>query len=206
MGGMFPPFLFTACSANCTSFSNPARRRMPPVRARDTSGQKATRRANAKTSHPKYTKSKGPKSKATHRQTKTKTKTKPVLQPPSSSGDEYSSGDESNDTEYENPIRKRRWRPGTVQKRRSKQQQQSVESNIPQAPYNRLIARKMRSPVRFASGVREVLKAASEAWLIALISDAVVAKSNRNRLTLKPQDIKSAAIIRRDQIDEADGI
>lgn len=190
------------------SFSNPTSRRMPAVRARDTTGQKAARRANKTSSHPEHTKAKRSKARSTHSQAKPRRHTKKVVPPPppSSSDDEHSAGDESDATEYEEPVRKRKWRPGTVQKRKSKQQQQSVESNIPQAPYNRMIARKMRAPVRYAAGVRETFKAASEAWLIALISDAIIAKSNRNRMTLKPQDIKSAATIRRDQTDDTDSM
>lgn len=97
------------------------------------------------------------------------------------------------------PLKKHRWRPGTVALREIRRYQKSTELLIRKVPFQRLvreIAQEYKTDLRFQSSAILALQEASEAYLVGLFEDTNLCALHAKRVTIMPKDMQLARRIR----------
>lgn len=103
------------------------------------------------------------------------------------------------------PVKKHRWRPGTVALREIRKLQRSAELLIRKAPFQRLCrevvqniydSHRRRCDLRLQSTAVLALQEAAESYLVGLFEDANLCAIHAKRVTLMPKDIQLARRIR----------
>ena len=95
------------------------------------------------------------------------------------------------------PMKKHRYRPGTVALRKIRKYQKLTDLLIRKAPFQRLVkkvastvcADEKKGNLRFQSQAILVLQEASEAYLIGLFEDSNLCAILAKRVTIMPKDI-----------------
>lgn len=96
-------------------------------------------------------------------------------------------------------ARKHRWHPGTVALREIRKYQKGNQLLIAKAPFRRLVKEVVEQDgkdLRFQSTALDAIQEASEAYTIALFSDANLCAIHGRRMTLTPRDVQIALRLR----------
>lgn len=98
------------------------------------------------------------------------------------------------------PLKRHRFRPGTVALREIRRYQKTPDLLIPKIPFQRLvreIAQGLKSDLRFQSLAILALQEAAEAFLVGLFEDANVCAIHGKRVTMGVSDMQLARHFRR---------
>ncbi len=106
------------------------------------------------------------------------------------------------------PVKKRRWRPGTLALREIKKYQRGGDLLLLKRPFQRLVREVMShydtsdgTPYRMQSTAVEALQEASEAYIVALFEDCNLCAIHAKRVTIQEKDMKLARRIRGETIN-----
>jgi histone H3 len=100
------------------------------------------------------------------------------------------------------PIKKMRYRPGTVALREIRRYQKSTDPLIRKMPFQRLVRElaqsftKTSDPIRFKQAAIQALQEASEDYLVKLFEDTNLCAIHGRRVTIMPKDMQLARRIR----------
>ena len=102
------------------------------------------------------------------------------------------------------PIKKRRYRPGTLALREIRKYQKTTDLLIRKAPFIRLIKEILhgklgKMEIRMQRIAVEALQEAAEYYLTNLFDDANLCALHAKRITLQPKDMQLALRIRGEQ-------
>lgn len=121
-----------------------------------------------------------------------RTKANPVKN--EKSGEKKTKKTDHFDTEGGIKKRRHRWKPGTVALREIRRYQRSVDTLIPKAPMNRLIAEiaqdMLPGGVNFQAKAKEALRAAAEDFLTEKFRNINKLALGRKGKTISPRDLK----------------
>jgi len=96
-------------------------------------------------------------------------------------------------------AKSRRWRPGTVALRTIRKLQKSTNTLIRKAPFQRMVravAESHKAGQRWQSAALSALQEATEAYVVAMLSDANLCALHARRVTVMPRDIHLARRLR----------
>lgn len=91
------------------------------------------------------------------------------------------------------PVRKHRYRPGTVALREIRKYQKSSDLLIRKLPFQRLvreISQSYKSDLRYQQGAIDAIQAAAESFLVALFEDSQLCAIHARRVTITPKDME----------------
>ena len=104
----------------------------------------------------------------------------------------------------DSPIKKRRYRPGTVALREIKKYQRTTENLIKRAPFKRLVQEVLKDfgegELRVSKEAVSCLQESAEMFLINLLEDTQLSAIHAKRITIKPIDMQFARRLRGDTL------
>lgn len=103
----------------------------------------------------------------------------------------------------DSPIKKRRYRAGTVALREIKKYQRTTENLIKRAPFKRLVQEVLRDfgdELRVSKEAVSCLQESAEMFLINLLEDTQLAAIHAKRITIQPTDMQFARRLRGDSL------
>lgn len=98
------------------------------------------------------------------------------------------------------PLRRHRYRPGTVALREIRKYQKNTNLLIPKIPFQRLVrevAQQLKSDLRFQTMAILALHEAAEAFLVGMMEDANLCAIHAKRITIRPKDMMLARHFRK---------